>query len=109
MSIKFFGDGDPALTIANLRALADDLERRRYSVPAPELGAAPKINAWRFCMRPRPALTGWAWDHPLLGSREVVTSEIFAIDCRSGWVRTASRFYTLGAADALKRCSKSVS
>lgn len=98
MSIKFFGDGDPAVTIANLRALADDLEQMSVFCPRSELEAAPKIDAWRFCLRPRPALTGWASDHPLLGSREVVTSEVFAIDCRAGWVRTASRFYTLGTA-----------
>jgi hypothetical protein len=100
MSIKFFGDGDPTVTVANLRALADDLERMTVFRPGSELDGAPKLDAWHLCLRPRPALAGWASDHPLLGSRQIVTSELFAIDCRAGWVRTASRFYTLGAAAA---------
>jgi len=100
MSIKFFGDGEPAVTCANLRALADDLERMSVFRPSSELDGAPRIDAWRFCLRPRPALVGWVSDHPLLGSRQVMTSEIFAIDRCAGWVRTASRFYTLGATAA---------
>ncbi len=101
MSIKFFGDGEPAVTCANLRALADDLERMTVFRPGSELDGAPRIDGWRFCLRPRPALVGWASAHPLLGSREVVTSELFAIDRRGGWARTASRFFALGtAADA---------
>jgi hypothetical protein len=35
--------------------------------------------------------------HPLLGDRDVVTSEVYAIDRQAGWVRTLSRFYALGA------------
>jgi hypothetical protein len=96
VSIEFHGDGDPAVTIANLRALADDLERMAVLMPRTELDDAPTLHGWRHCARPRPALAGYAIDHPLLGSRAVVTSEIFAIDYQAGWVRTASRFYILG-------------
>lgn len=96
MSIEFRGGGDPAVTIANLRALADDLERMAVFMPRTELDDAPTLHGWRHCTRPRPALAGYAVDHPVLGSRPVVTSEIFAIDHRAGWVRTFSRFYALG-------------
>jgi hypothetical protein len=96
MSIEFFGDGDPAVTVAKLRALADDIERMTVFAPGDALRDAPSLDGWRLCLRPRPALAGHATDHPLLGSRRVVTSEIFAIDRRAGWVRTASRFYTIG-------------
>lgn len=97
MSIEFIGDGDIAVTIARLRALADDLESMTMFVPRKELEGAPSISNWRPILRPRPALHGWATGHPLLGGREVVTSEIYAIDSEAGWVRTLSRFYALGA------------
>lgn len=96
MTIDFLGDADVVGTVVKLRALADDLERMTVFRPSFELEGAPSLDAWRLCPRPRPALMGWATGHPLLGSREVVTSEIFAIDRRAGWVRTLSRFYALG-------------
>ena len=100
MSINFLGDGDPAVTVAKLRALADDLERMTVFRPGSELEDAPQLHGWAPCLSSRPALTGWVSDHPLLGSRQIMTSEIFAIDRCAGWVRTASRFYTLGATAA---------
>lgn len=96
MSIEFPGAGDIASTIAKLRALADDLESMTIFKPRQELEGAPSISDWRPVLRPRPALHGWATDHPLLGDREVVTSEVYAIDREAGWVRTLSRFYALG-------------
>lgn len=96
MSIEFIGDGDLAGTIVKLRLLADDLERMTVFRPNAELQDAPRLHDWRPILRPRPALHGWAEAHPVLGSREVVTSEIYAIDHKAGWARTLSRFYALG-------------
>jgi hypothetical protein len=97
MSIEFIGDGDIAVTIARLRALADDLESMTVFAPRTQLTGAPSIWNWRPILRPRPALHGWTMGHPLLGDRDVVTSEVYAIDRQAGWVRTLSRFYALGA------------
>lgn len=103
MSIEFPGAGDIASTVARLRTLADDLERMTVFRPSSELEGAPRLHSWRPILRPRPALTGWVEGHPALGSKEVVTSEIFAIDPQAGWARAFSRFYALGApADDIK-------
>jgi hypothetical protein len=97
MSIHFPGAGDTVDTVTKLRALADDLEAMTVFVPRKELEGAPLISNWRPVLRPRPALHGWTRGHPLLGDREAVTSEVYAIDREAGWVRTLSRFYALGA------------
>lgn len=96
MTIHFPGDGDPVATVARLRALAADLESMTVFMPNTELDDAPILDDWSMCMRPIRALTGWTTGHPLLGSREVVTSELFAIDAGGRWARTYSRFYRLG-------------
>ncbi|MDC9824841.1 hypothetical protein PRN20_13985 [Devosia sp. ZB163] len=100
MTILFPGGGDSASTIANLRALADDLERMTMFQPNGELEEAPSLNGWSPVMRPVGGLSGYVEGHPLLGCRHVVTSEVFAIDAERGWARTFSRFYRLGDAAA---------
>jgi hypothetical protein len=107
MSILFPGGGDSASTVANLRALADDLERMAMFQPNAELEGAPTLHDWSAVRRPVGGLSGIVEAHPLLGTRPVVTSEVFAIDRKRGWARTFSRFYRLGeAADFNKETSE---
>ena len=103
MTIFFPGGGDSASTIANLRALADDLERMTMFQPNGELEDAPTLNGWSPVLRPVGALSGFVQEHPLLGTRHVVTSEVFAMDTERGWARTLSRFYRLGDAAELSK------
>lgn len=96
MTIYFPGGDDPVATAAKLRALADDIERMAMFTPALELEDAPLLDNWNFALRAVPILEGLAVGHPLLGTRQVCTSEIFAIDEDFRWVRSSSRFYRLG-------------
>jgi hypothetical protein len=96
MTIKFPGGGDPASTVATLRALADDLERMAMFVPGDaELADAPLLADWDFSIRAVTNLGGTVVGHPLLGCRSIYTSEVFAIDADLRWARTFSRFYRL--------------
>lgn len=106
MTIQYLGRGDPAATAASLRALADDLERLTMFSPNAELDDAPVLEDWSLAIRPVPVLTGFAIGHPRLGSRDVVTTEIFAID-EDRWARSMSRFYRLGSKRAeLRECAR---
>ncbi|RYG87432.1 MAG: hypothetical protein EON59_07405 [Alphaproteobacteria bacterium] len=96
MTIEFPGGDDPVAIAAKLRALADDIERMTMFTPTAELDDAPVLEDWNLALRAVPILDGRAVGHPILGSREVSTSEIFAIDADFRWVRTFSRFYRLG-------------
>jgi hypothetical protein len=98
MTIHFPGGGDVATTIANLRALAADLERMTMFQPSSELNDAPMISNWSRTNRSIGALAGLVVGHPTLPNKLVVTSEVFAIDEQRGWARTFSRFYRLGEA-----------
>lgn len=98
MTIIFPGGGDPASTVAKLRVLADDIERMTMFVPGnTELTNAPLLKDWDFAMCATPVLEGFVVGHPILGCREVLTSEVFAIDADFQWARTFNRFYRLGA------------
>jgi hypothetical protein len=98
MTILYPGDpgGDPAATVYSLRALADAIERLSIFAPGAELDGAPILTDWSLSVRPVAALVGNVTGHPVLGSRQVITSELFAIDPKGGWARTMSRFYVLG-------------
>lgn len=99
MPRPFVFSEDPLRTAALLRALADDLERLSMFVPSFEdLDGAPVLSEWRLGCRTANCLVGNVVGHPLLGDREVVTSELFAIDPPGRWARSASRFYRLGEA-----------
>lgn len=98
MSIMLPGTGDPASTIAILRALADDLERLAMFQPRAELDGVPTLHNWSPTHRHVNALNGFVEGHPILGHRFATTSEIYAIDLERRWVRTLSRFYRLGDA-----------
>ena len=103
MPINFNGGDDPSTTIENLRALADDLERMMMFVPGEaELEDAPVLEDWSFSYLSHPTLDGTVTGHPLLGSREIVTSEVYALDTDFRWVRTANRFFRLGKQAGIK-------
>lgn len=98
MSILYPCGGDPAATVGYLRALAADLEAMTMFAPREELEDAPRLENWSIVTRPATALKGVLTGHPLLGDRrQVVTSEVYAIDASARWARTFSRFYALGA------------
>lgn len=105
MTIHFPGGDDPVAIVAKLRALADDIERMTMFSPTAELEDAPLLDDWDFALRTVPILAGRAVGHPILGSRDVCTSEIFAVDVAFRWVRSFSRFYRLGHFAGNKECN----
>jgi hypothetical protein len=86
---------------ARLRSLADGLDRV-WAGTAPsvaDLTKAPLIVNWRTVLSPAGLrMVGYVTDHPLLGDRAAMTSEVWAADPAGQWIRTLSRFYRLGAA-----------
>jgi hypothetical protein len=87
---------DPLLTASLLRRLADDLEGLTMFQPSAEIiDVAPVLSNWRVGSRAAPCLIGDVEGHPVLGSCEAITSELFAIDRSKGWARTATRYYRL--------------
>lgn len=96
MRIFFPGSQDAVGTVEKLRRLADDIERLTLFMPSDaELRDAPELERWTLATRSAPALLGCTRNHPLLGDRRVLTSEVFAIDGEGRWARTFSRFYRL--------------
>lgn len=97
MSILYPAGGDPAVLVAQLRALATDIERMGMFHPREELEDAPTLENWSIATRQVNAINGSVSGHPRLGTRNnVLTSEVFAIDKQAKWVRTFSRYYVLG-------------
>jgi hypothetical protein len=85
--------------IARLRRLADDLDCIAVgrAPTAAELNTAPLLVDWRMALTWNGlCLTGFAAGHPLLGSKQIVTSHLWALDSDRQWARTLSRFYRLG-------------
>jgi hypothetical protein len=84
---------------ARLRSLADDLDRVCAGT-APSVAdrtKAPLIVNWRTVLSPDGLrLVGYVTDHPLLGDRPAMTSQLWAADSQGQWIRTLSRFYRLG-------------
>ena len=84
-----------------LRSLAGDLERIRLGTgPRPdECAHAPLITDWRTVLSPLGLrLMGSVTDHPVLGNRTAMTSQVWAAGPEGRWIRTLTRFYRLGAA-----------
>jgi hypothetical protein len=89
--------GDPAQIVAQVRKLADDIERMLTGAPIDDavLAGAPVLDAWAPAFRTVQALTGIVTGHPgIVDGHAALTSELFAID-PSGWARTWSRYYVL--------------
>lgn len=55
------------------------------------------LEGWSMTSRDAPALMGHVSGHPTLGTTFLRTSELYYIDTQSGWARTLSRWYRLGA------------
>jgi hypothetical protein len=84
---------------AKLRNLAADLDRvcAGVSPGVADLAEAPVIVGWRTVLSPVGLrLVGYVMDHPILGDRAAMTSQIWAADPAGQWIRTLSRFYRLG-------------
>jgi hypothetical protein len=85
---------------ARLCCLADDLERIRGGdgPTDAELARAPLIEDWQVVLTPLGLrMAGLVSDHPRLGTRQALISQIWAADADGLWVRTLSRFYRLGS------------
>jgi hypothetical protein len=82
-----------------LQALAKDclmLEHDLTFVSA-RLRTAPMLDSYVPVLSPLGLhLVGQVTQHPLLGSRRIVTSQVWVADPEGHWVRTLSRFYRLG-------------
>lgn len=82
-----------------LRRLADDLDRIAADMAptSAELAQAPLLVDWRLTvLLSGLSLTGFVAGHPLLGSKNIVTSPVWVLDPDLAWARTLSRFYRLG-------------
>ncbi|WP_338053876.1 DUF6634 family protein [Tardiphaga robiniae] len=82
-----------------LQSLAADcalLERNPAFVSA-RLRTAPILDRYSPVLSPLGLqLVGDVTGHPQLGSRKIVTSQVWFADPEDRWVRTLSRFYRLG-------------
>lgn len=82
-----------------LENLLRDLKQiRRGIFPGQKtLAAAPIIDNWRVVSRPTTCLTGEFFRHPILKDTPVgITSDVWVISPKMGFVRTLSRYYQLG-------------
>ena len=100
MSLRFPLDSDPRHTIAQARAVADDLERLLAGAgpTAADLARAPVIDLWRPALRPAFALIGVVRGHPTVAAgHTALTSDIVAFDPDGlAWARSWGRLYALG-------------
>lgn len=96
MNDFMFGRADAGETVAALRRLADDIEKLTMFVPTRQLDIAPRLENWTFGSRRSTCLAGHVIGHPILGTTQVLSSELFAIDPKRRWARTFNRFYVLG-------------
>lgn len=90
--------GDPIELADRLEQLAADLRRLSSGwQPNPiELAAAPVLDKWELAPFAYAALRGEVDGHPIMGSRWILTSPLYAVDEHHRWARTLSRFYLLG-------------
>ena len=89
----------PDLT-GRLRRLADDLDRivAGTAPSAIELARAPLLVDWQIVLGlpSGVSLVGFAAGHPVLGTKQIVTSPVWVLAPDLTWARTLSRFYRLG-------------
>jgi hypothetical protein len=84
---------------ARLRRLSDDLDRiAGGAAPTPaDLQRAPLLVDWQLTFTLHGvSLFGFAAGHPLLGTKNIITSPLWVLDRDLHWARTLSRFYRLG-------------
>jgi hypothetical protein len=83
------------LLASRLEAIAVDL--RRLNDPTSVM-PTPAIAISDWCLSATPVLTisGFAEDHPKLGSEVIATSQVYYINIEDRLVRTLSRWYRLG-------------
>lgn len=84
-----------------LQSLAADcaLLERDVAFVSGRLRTAPVLDRYAPVLGPLGLqLVGDVTGHPQLGSRRIVTSQVWFADPQNRWVRTLSRFYRLGRA-----------
>lgn len=84
---------------SRLQGLAEDCVRFETGTAfvAARLRTAPLLDMYVPVISPLGLrLIGTVTDHPLLGARTIVTSQVWVADPDARWVRTLSRFYRLG-------------
>ncbi len=82
-----------------LQALAKDCLILEHDITfvAARLRTAPMLDGYVPVLSPLGLhLVGQVTQHPLLGSRRIITSQVWIADPDGHWVRTLSRFYRLG-------------
>jgi hypothetical protein len=82
-----------------LQALAKDCVILEHDVTfvSARLHNAPILDSYVPVLTPLGLhLVGQVTQHPLLGSRKIVTSQVWFADPEGHWARTLSRFYRLG-------------
>jgi len=85
--------------VERIERLAVDLRALHEGrVPTPQdLVDAPTIDRWTIAATTgSPALLGHVFGHPMLGTREVLTSPVIVAAPDDGFARTISRYYRLG-------------
>ena len=83
-----------------LQALARDCLILEHDVTfvSARLRTAPFLDSYVPVISPLGLhLVGQVTQHPLLGSRRIVTSQVWIADPEGHWARTLSRFYRLGS------------
>ena len=85
--------------IERLQRLVADLKAIKLGAApsAQTLNSSPVIHLYTLAARDDClCLKGVAEGHPRLGTRHVLTSDLWVMAPRHGWARTLSRFYRLG-------------
>ncbi|MBI5131246.1 MAG: hypothetical protein HZA66_17540 [Rhodopseudomonas palustris] len=83
----------------HLRSLATDCAAlgENTAFVTDRLRTAPVLDRYAPVITPLGLrLAGQVTHHPLLGSRRILTSQVWFADPEGHWVRTLSRFYRLG-------------
>jgi hypothetical protein len=84
---------------ANLRVLADDLDRisAGHAPTEADLAHAPILMAWepKLTQADEPAIRGIVHGHPAIPDGETLRAEILAVDPDLSWIRTWTGFFRL--------------
>jgi hypothetical protein len=103
MLTKQFPFLDPATITIDLterlhRLATDGARLAQLGLVPAQLQMAPLLDCYRPIVTSLGVrLIGHVTGHPKLGSRDIVTSQLWWADPNGTWVRTLSRYYRLGA------------